>query len=363
MDFIDQLKQFSKRVESMMENIQTEEATKTAIIMPFFSMLGYDVFNPQEFVPEFTADVGIKKGEKVDYAIIKDGEPTILIECKSITENLERHDSQLFRYFGTCSAKFAILTNGIYYRFYTDLEDANKMDKDPFLTINILDIRDNQVPELKKFCKSVFDVEAVFSTASELKYVHAFKEIFADQLKEPSDDFLRFFLQNCYSGAKTQTVLEKFRPILNKALNDSISEMMNDKIKVALGGSGGSVSVTESKPAGEVQAVDESEQADKKRTPNIVTTEEELEAYFIIKNLLSDETDIRNITYKDTESYMNVLFKANTRKWICRLKLSESAKIIIIPDENKKEIKYTFQDIYDLPQYKDMLLDVLHRYV
>ena len=147
----------------MTGSIQTEEATKTAIIMPFFSMLGYDVFNPQEFVPEFTADVGIKKGEKVDYAIIQDGTPVILIECKSITENLERHDSQLFRYFGTTPAKFAILTHGIFYRFYTDLEDANKMDKDPFLTINILDIRDNQVPELKKFCKSVFDIDSIFS--------------------------------------------------------------------------------------------------------------------------------------------------------------------------------------------------------
>lgn len=157
MDFIDQLKQFSKRVESMKDSIQTEEATKTAIIMPFFSMLGYDVFNPQEFVPEFTADVGIKKGEKVDYAIIRDGQPVILIECKSISENLDRHDSQLFRYFGTTTAKFAILTNGIIYRFYTDLDSPNKMDDDPFLTINILDVRENQVPELKKFSKSVFD--------------------------------------------------------------------------------------------------------------------------------------------------------------------------------------------------------------
>ena len=150
MDFVDQLKQFAKRVESMKDSLQTEEATKTALIMPFFSMLGYDVFNPQEFVPEFTADVGIKKGEKVDYAILKDGEPVILVECKSITENLDRHDSQLFRYFGTTTAKFAILTNGQYYRFYTDLDNPNKMDEDPFLTINILDIRDNQVPELKK---------------------------------------------------------------------------------------------------------------------------------------------------------------------------------------------------------------------
>lgn len=363
MDFIDQLKQFSKRVESLTGSIQTEEATKTAIIMPFFSMLGYDVFNPQEFVPEFTADVGIKKGEKVDYAIMQDGIPVILIECKSITENLERHDSQLFRYFGTTPAKFAILTNGIFYRFYTDLEDANKMDKDPFLTINILDIRDNQVPELKKFCKSVFDIDSIFSTASELKYAHEFKNIFTAQLDNPSDDFLRFFLQNCYSGAKTQNVMEKFRPILKKALNDLVSEMMNDKIKTALGGSGGSVSISETKPV-EVTASESAENEDQgKRVPNIITTEEELEAYFIIKNLLGDITDIHNITYKDTESYFSILYKGNTRKWICRLKLTEGIKYLVVPDEAKKETKYTLKDVYDIQQYKEQLSAVLQRYI
>lgn len=365
MDFIDQLKQFAKRVESMKDSLQTEEATKTALIMPFFSMLGYDVFNPQEFVPEFTADVGIKKGEKVDYAIMKDGEPVILVECKAITENLDRHDSQLFRYFGTTSAKFAILTNGQYYRFYTDLDNQNKMDESPFLTINILDIRDNQVPELKKFCKSVFDVDSIFSTASELKYVHEFKNVFMQQLSEPSDDFIRFFLQGCYSGAKTQNVLEKFRPVLCKALNDYISETMNDKIKTALGGSGGNVLVQDSKPVESTTDNPDSTSQDEtgKRVSNIVTTEEELEAYFIIKNMLSDIVDLHDITYKDTESYINILYKANTRKWICRLRLTDSLKTLIIPDENKKETKYQLQDIYDLQQYKEQLAEVLQRYL
>lgn len=362
MDFIDQLKQFSKRVESMKDSIQTEEATKTAIIMPFFSMLGYDVFNPMEFVPEFTADVGIKKGEKVDYAIIKDGAPVILIECKSISEKLDKHDSQLFRYFGTTSAKFAVLTNGQYYKFYTDLDNSNKMDEDPFLTINILDIRDNQVAELKKFCKSVFDIDSIFSTASELKYAHEFKEIFTAQLEQPSDDFIRFFLQGCYSGAKTQNVLERFRPILRKALNDFISETMNDKIKVALGGSGGTVSVSEVKASQEQQAEPE-EEAEGKSGPRIVTTVDELEAYFIIKNMLSDMVDVHDITYKDTESYINILYKGNIRKWICRLRLTDTVKQLIIPEENKKEVKYQLSDIYDLTKYKDALATVLQRYI
>lgn len=364
MDFVDQLKQFSKRAETLQDTVQTEEATKTALIMPFFSMLGYDVFNPQEFTPEFTADVGIKKGEKVDYAIVKDGKPVILVECKAASENLDKHDSQLFRYFGTTTAKFAILTNGILYRFYTDLDNPNKMDDDPFLAINILDIRDNQVPELKKFCKSEFDIDSIFSTASELKYVHSFKDIFAALLENPTDDFTRLFLQSCYSGQKTQNVLDKFRPILKKALNDQISEMMNDKIKIALGGSGGSVSVSGIKqPDTSAEPEIPVEEVPEKRTPNIVTTEEELEAYFIIKNLLSGIADMHDITYKDTESYINILYKANTRKWICRLRLTDTQKMLIVPDESKNETKYQLQDIYDLSQHKDTLTAVLQRYL
>ena len=359
MDFVDQLKQFIKRVASLRETIQTEEATKTAIIMPFFSMLGYDVFNPQEFIPEFTADVGIKKGEKVDYAIVANGEPMILVECKSIAENLERHDSQLFRYFGTTSAKFAILTNGMIYRFYTDLENQNKMDEDPFLTINILDIKDNQIPELRKFCKTVFDVDSIFSTASELKYVQEFKRVFSAQLESPSDDFVRLFLQSCYSGQKNQNVIEKFRPVLRKALNDFISEMMSDKIKAAFGGG------VAAEPAPTETATNQQADAepDAKRAPQIDTTEAELEAYFIVKNILSDVVGMKDITYKDTASYFNILYQNNTRKWICRIRINSNGITLIVPDENKKEISHPLDDIYDINKHKDALKDILARYI
>lgn len=359
MDFIDQVKQFSKRVESLKDAVATEEATKTSLIMPFFSMLGYDVFNPQEFVPEYTADVGIKKGEKVDYAIIMNDEPAILIECKAASENLEKHDSQLFRYFGTTSAKFAILTNGVIYRFYTDLEDTNKMDETPFLEVNMLDIKDNQVPELKKFSKSVFDIDTIFDTASRLKYANEFRDILTAQLDYPSDDFVRLFLQDVYSSPKTQAVIEKFRPIVKKSLNDFISERLNDKLKTALGSSELTIPA-DSKP--EVSD-DESDADSTSKKSAIITTEEELEAYFIVKNLLSDIVSHSDITYKDTESYINILYKGNTRKWICRLKLSANQKTLILPDENKKDIKYSMQDIYELNSYKDALAEVLNRYL
>ena len=113
------LKTLSDRITATLETVCTEEATKNAYVMPFIQMLGYDVFNPLEVVPEFTADVGLKQGEKVDYAIMIGGSPAILIECKDCRNDLSISNAgQLFRYFHTTRAKFGILTNGIFYRFY-----------------------------------------------------------------------------------------------------------------------------------------------------------------------------------------------------------------------------------------------------
>lgn len=358
MDFIDQVKQFSKRMLSMKDSLQTEEATKTSLIMPFFSMLGYDVFNPDEFTPEFTADVGIKKGEKVDYAILQNGDPVILIEAKWIGENLDRHDSQLFRYFGTTKAKFAILTNGQFYRFFTDLDEPNKMDEKPFLEIDLANVKEAQVSELKKFCKTNFDVSEIFDVASELKYSNEFRSILSGELQSPSDDFVRFFLGKVYDGRLTQPTIEKFRPVLKKSLNAYISELMSDKIKAALDTEAKNQENTE--PDESSEGTGESVEAS--HESKIVTTEEELEGYFIVKNLLKDVASLRDITFKDNERYMTVLYGGNSRNWICRFYFG-AKKTLVLPDENKKEIRYPITDIYDIEQYQTQLIDVLQRYL
>jgi hypothetical protein len=121
MDFKDSIKQISDRVLKLKDQIQTEEATKTAFVMPFIQVLGYDVFNPLEVIPEMVCDIGTKKGEKIDYAITKDDQHIMLIECKHWKQVLSLHDNQLLRYFHVSKAKFGILTNGLRYRFYTDL--------------------------------------------------------------------------------------------------------------------------------------------------------------------------------------------------------------------------------------------------
>ena len=354
MDFVDQVKQFSRRVETMKDGLETEEATKMSLIVPFFSMLGYDVFNPSEFVPEFTADVGIKKGEKVDYAIVKDNQPIILIEAKWCGEKLEKHDSQLFRYFGTTMAKFAVLTNGVVYRFYTDLEEPNKMDKTPFLEIDMLNLKDAQIAELKKFQKSNFNIDEIFSTASDLKYSTEFKNILARELQDPSDNFTKLFLNETYSGRQTQNVVDKFKPVLKKALNIYINELMNDKIKSALNSESSNDKSNEEEPV-DAEAVDEDKAGAEKK---IVTTPEELEAFFIVKNILKQVLPIEDITYKDTVSYFGVLYKDNRNKWICRFVLTDNRKFLILPTADKGKEKIQINEIYDIYNYEQQILEI-----
>lgn len=340
MEFDESLKQLIKKFESIKDQIKTEEATKMSLIVPFFQLLGYDVFNPQEFCPEYTADVGIKKGEKVDYAILLNGQPVILIEAKSVNKKLDKHSSQLFRYFVTTSARFAILTNGIVYQFYTDLEETNKMDKDPFLEFNLLDLKDNQVAQIEKFHRKHLDVDAILNAASVLKYNMLFKKDIEQQFSNPSNDFVRLFLQSFYKGAKTQAVIDKFKPILKSALTEYINETVNDKIKFALN----NVSSTSSQE-------------------NNISSNDEWEFVSIIKDILKDTTSTNNIFHKQTESYLAILLNNNTRKWICRLYLSSTQKTLVLPDENKKEQKYPINDIDDIRIYTENIIEVTKRYM
>jgi hypothetical protein len=346
MNFEEQIKSFAKRTKSIMGGIETEEATKTSIIMPFFQTLGYDVFNPSEFVPEFTADVGIKKGEKVDYAILNNKEPVILIECKSIREELTKHDSQLFRYFGTTSAKFAILTNGILYRFYTDLDEPNKMDEKPFLEINMLDLKEAQIPELKKFHKDNFDLNQIIDTASELKYVGLIRNVIREEFSNPSDEFVRLVLNNgVYEGVKTQNVVDRYKPILKKSLIGYINDLVNDKIQTALNDSDTNEENISTEPNAEVTEIDETS------LNKIHTTDEELESFYIVKSILRETIMPSRLFYKDTQSYFGILVDNKVTRWLCRICIRENGSFIIIPNENKEGIKYnieTVDDIYNL---------------
>lgn len=347
MDFLEEIKSFINQIEARINVCQTEEATKMSLIVPFFQILGYDVFNPIEFCPEFTADVGIKKGEKVDYAIMENGNPVVLIECKWCGEKLDKYGSQLFRYFSTTTAKFGILTNGINYKFYTDLEEANKMDLVPFLEIDFKNIKENQLAELKKFCKSNFDSDRIFSTAEELKYSSLIKQLLTSELDNPSESFVKYILNNIYDGVKTQKTLEKFSPIIKKSFTAFVNEIVNQKISSAL--------TTESDVKEEITEEVEEDVVESK----IITTQDELDAFYIIRAILSEFVPINDIIYKDTERYFGIFYK-NLRQTLCRLYMNTKNKSLMIPDKDKVYAKYELGAVSDIFKYKEQLIGSLN---
>lgn len=343
MDFKDQLKQLGDRVEKLKHQIQTEEATKNALIMPFIQYLGYDVFNPLEVVPEFVSDIGLKKGEKIDYAIFKDGVPTILLECKHWAQNLNIHDGQLLRYFHVSKAKFGILTNGINYRFYSDLVEPNKMDEKPFLEFNINELRDNQIEELKKFHKANFNIENIVNTASELKFTNELKHLIQNELNNPSPEIVKYFAKQVYPGMVTAKVLEQFTNLTKKSIQIHISELITERLKTALN--------KEDQAAKEQEAIKIIEDKNK-----VETTEEELEAFMIVKTILRQKIDSSRITHRDAQSYCAILLDDNNRKTICRLYLNGGKKYFALMDEQKKEIKNEINTIDDIFNFSTELV-------
>ncbi len=348
MELNTQLKALADKIEQLKDKIETEESTKHAFVLPFINLLGYDTFNPTEVVPEFTADLGLKKGEKVDYAIFQDEKPILIIECKNWRENLDIHNSQLFRYFHVTQTRFALLTNGIDYRFYTDLEETNKMDEKPFLEFTITHLKENIIPEIAKFHKSNFDIDKIVDNASSLKYLKEIKKLINSELQEPSYDFVRLFASQVYSGRLTERVMEEFTELVHKAFNQTISEKVNDRLNSAL-------NKEAEKQHEEIIEIDE-------EVSKVITTEEELEGFRIVIAILRRKIAIERIVHRDTQSYFGILLDDNNRKPICRLHLDGSKKYISLFDQDKNVHREHIESINNIYDFEEQLLSTIDAY-
>lgn len=342
MDISSALAALAKKIEQRGGVIETEEATKNAFVMPFLNnVLGYDVFDPTEVIPEFTADTGTKKGEKVDYAILKDGVVQVLIECKKFGELLAlKHASQLYRYFSVTNARIAILTNGAIYQFFTDLDAPNKMDEKPFLELDLTDIDEHVVPEVAKLTKEDFDVNSVINAAGELKYLNQIKKVIGNQVANPDDDFVRFFAAKVYDGVITQKVREQFADLTVKAFKQYVNDKINDRLKSAL-----SNSPDVSSP---IKQLETEEPTNPDEVDKVVTTMEELEGFNIVRAILREVLPIDRIASRDTQSYFGVLLDDNNRKPLCRLHFNRSQKYIGIFDAERKESRHPIERVEDI---------------
>jgi hypothetical protein len=359
MDFYENLNSLSAKIKQQGGNIVTEEATKTAFIMPFIKdVLGYDVFDPAEVVPEFVCDIGTKKGEKIDYAICKDGQVQILIECKKIGESLNNnHANQLFRYFSTTTARVSILTNGRFYNFYTDLDAPNKMDEKPFLELDLLNIDEHALPALSKLTRSSFDLESVITEAGGLKYVGQIKRELAGQFNNPCEDFLRFFIARVYDEVITVRVRDQFLPLLKTSMDQFIGDMVNDRLKSAITGMPPVVAAKAAEqPTGEQNKSAEQEKIEESNSESIVTTEEELEGFFIVKSIVRTIVAPERVGYRDAQSYFAILLDNNNRKPVCRLHFNRQQKYIGIMDAEKKETRHPIEKLDDIYGFADALM-------
>ena len=315
--------------------------------MPFIhNILGYDVFDPTEVKPEFICDIGTKKGEKIDYAIMRDGEIQVLIECKKIGEPLNiNHASQLFRYFHVTNARISILTNGQVYHFYTDLDAPNKMDEKPFLEFDLLNIDDNLLPELKKLTKTAFDIESIINAAGELKYVSQIKKIISNQFTVPEEDFVKFFASRVYDGMLTPKVKETFTVLTKKATTQFLNNQINERLKSAITGS-----LDKNNESNEEKVLTENV-----NEIEVQTTEDEIEGYYIVKAIIRTVIDPNRIAHRDTKSYFGIIIDDNNRKPICRLHFNRTQKYIGLFDGDKNETRHPIDSIDNIYDFSEQL--------
>lgn len=361
MELTDRIKTLANRIEKQRESVLTEEACKNAFVMPFLNTLGYDVFNPEIVVPEFNADVGVKKGEKVDYAIKINGKIAILVECKGCGANLgQAHMSQLFRYFTVTEARFAILTNGIEFWFYTDLDEPNKMDPRPFFQFNVLDFRPHQINELQKFTAQAFNVEDILSTASNLKYSSAIKAELLKEVDAPSEEMIRLLVSRVFNGRFTQKVRDDFAPIVSAAFRDAIRDAVSDRLTTALEVTTGTPGLVGRVSAGTGEALaNVADQLD----GEIVTTANEVEGYHIVKAIVRSVVKADRVIMRDAKSYCAILLDDNNRKPITRLHFNSKTTRYISLFKGKEEERIRIESVDDIYEYTERLRETVKSYM
>jgi predicted type IV restriction endonuclease len=343
MAFSDDIARLAEQVCKRMDSITGEEATKQALILPFFNTLGYDVWDPIEVIPEYISDAAQKKAgqfEKVDYAIAINGMKVMLVEAKAVKQKAEAHDGQLKRYFSwTDTAKVGVITNGVDYRFFTDLRKENIMDDEPFFSFNVLSHEPKDIENLKFFHRDNFDAAAIGRHAEEMVYVKGMTQLVGNLLRSPSEEFIRFLVGQigtvspsyAIEGRVTSRVVEKFKPIVKKAIQMGLVDLMTRSI---------TQEIQTPQELSEPEVVEEIEVEEESIADSRVeTTAEELSAFEKIKTIAATSTNYRiEVAYRDVVAYFGV-HVGNPRWWFLRLYLTSKRKSFVTRlsvDEVKK---------------------------
>ena len=342
MELAARLKELQQKTLEHREVLLTEEAAKTALVMPFIQALGYDLFNPSEVVPEFCCDVGTKKGEKVDYAILKDGKVTILIECKPASVELSiNHASQLFRYFSVTEARLAVLTNGVIYQFYSDVERPNKMDDKPFFTFSMAALKASDVKTIEAFSKATFDIERIVKEAGNLKLQSLIRKELEHEFAEPSPEFVGMLAKRVHDGRVTSAVKDNFGKLVTASIASLVRDLVNDRLSSALNAAS---------PKDDSEA-DGAEVDD----IGISTTAEEMSGFHIVQAIASRHVDPKRIIMRDAKSYCAILLDDNNRRTLARLHFNGITTKYLGTFKAKDEERHLLGDLTDIYKFEKQI--------
>lgn len=365
MAFEHDLRAFAEQAAAKTKYVTTEEATKGALIVPFLRVLGYDDTNPTEVIPEHTADVGDKKAWKVDYALCPfpaapEGgrpQPAIILECKSCGQTLkDEHRDQLHRYFPFTPARFGILTNGLIYQFYTDVTQPNNMETIPFLEVDLTRLSDTAIQEVEQFTKARFQLDQAVERAEQLHYTRVVYQQFAAYYTTPSEALVRHFIDAIPEKKNTQAVRAQFTPIVHQAFHQFVNERIMARLTQTTRG------MVPPAPAA-LPDTAPGTRDDRATDTKIVTTEEEVQAWYIIKAILRGRVAPARITMRDVQSYCSILLDDNRNKRLCLLRFNDPEKKQLgLFDADKNERKVPIHTLDDLYQFADDLLAAVDRH-
>lgn len=351
MELNNAIEKILKTYNDQKDNITTEEATKMSLIAPLIAALGYNVFDPSEVLPEFTADVGTKKGEKIDYAIKRNGEIIMIIECKCHSVTLSEADkNQLVRYFMCLpDTKIAVLTNGLVYQFYTDIDKFSMLDAKPYFQIDIRNMSSSDIKELARYCKPQFDTNSIRNWAAGLKLKNGIKKYISDQFANPDEHFTKILTKAAHPNVKiVPSLMEELTKLTRLALSEFLNESLNERLSSAM--------------REDIPSDTDEESADKDKT--IITTQEEIDGHNIVRAILSKRTNISDIVMRDTQSYCGILYKDNNRTPICRLRFNNPQNLQLgLFDKDKNETRVKLETVHDIYSHAEALIATLQGYL
>jgi hypothetical protein len=305
-----------------------EEATKQALILPFLNMLGYNVWNPSEVIPEYKAGFSANK-EKVDYALFINSKPACFIEAKAVGGNLANYDAQLAKYFNsTPEIKVGIITDGITYKFFSDSKQPNIMDAEPFYELNMLELDEQDIIILQSLRKDNFNVDTILAQAEDLYYLNGINQKLRSNFSHPSDDFVRLLAQDVYPKKLTEKAVERLRPLVKEALSQTLLDMVSKGLSQGI-----SNHIESSQSLSEVLEEDKSSRS-------VETTQAELDAYHAILAIIEKDYGAgHGVNHKDTMNYFGIQVEKVTR-WFCRLHFNNQRRKFILfrlPENKAKE--------------------------